>query len=236
MAISELTKLRLGRAMNDPTAATEAKNAADAVNTYVEGVTPGTVTASKVLIADASLTLDALTITTLNVPRWNAPTVTAEHAVGVIGTGAAPLTSRYNKNGTIITEIKIDLKGLASKNTANDVIGLAAGGVAYIGRNVVATNGIIHRIEMICVQVPAGGDTDVNVVANAAADLVYDAAGGTTYGVDGGVWTAGKTVENLTQGLTANHYFYLTTGAGATAATYTTGQFIIRLHGHPLLA
>jgi len=168
-------------------------------------------------------------------PNLVSAAASAEHAAGVIGTGVAPVTYRRTENGLIITEIKVDLKGLASKNTANDVIGLAAGGVAYIGRNVVAKNGIIFKIEMICVQLPATGDTDINVVANASAELEYDGAGGTTYGVDGGVWTAGKVVENLVQGLTANHYFYLTAGGGATAGTYTAGQFVIRLHGHPVL-
>lgn len=163
---------------------------------------------------------------------------TAEHGAGVIGTGVAPATYRRTVNGTIITETKIDLTGLASIGGAvtDDVIGLAAGGVAYIGRNVVATNGIIYAAELICLETPAGGDDDVNVVAAASAALAYDSAGGTTYGVNGGVAVAGQTVQNLVQGLTANHYFYLTEGAGDTAGTYTAGQFIFRTYGHALLA
>jgi len=232
MAISELTKKRLARAMNDPTAATEAVNAVNAANTYIEGVTPGTVTASKAVIVNSSSTVDTLTVSTLNVPRLNATTVTAEHGPGAVGTGATPVTSRRTENGTIITEIKIDIEGFASVATANDVIGKT--GHAYIGRNVVATNGIIYKIEMICVEVPATGDTDINIVANSSGTLAADGAGGEGYGVDAGTWTAGKTVQNLVQGLTADHYFYLTQG-GTTAGTYTTGMFIIRLYGHPLL-
>jgi hypothetical protein len=227
MAISELTKLRIRRAMNDPTAATEAVNAVNAANTYVEGVTAGTVTASKALIVDSSSALDTLTVASLP-----APAVAAEHGAGAVGTGVAPVTYRRTENGIIITEIKIDIKGFASVSTANDVIGKT--GAAYIGRYVTATNGIIFKIEMICVQVPATGDTDINVVANSSAVLAADGAGGEAYGVNAGTWTAGKVVENLVQGLTANHYFYLTQG-GTTAGTYTSGQFIIRLHGHPVL-
>ena len=160
----------------------------------------------------------------------------AEHAAGVIGTGVAPATYRYTLNGTIITEIKIDLQGLTSKNTANDVIGLAAGGIAYIGQNVVATNGGIYKMELVCLETPAGGDNDVNVVVNTSGTLEYDGAGGTTYGVNGGDAVAGQVVANLVQGLTANHYFYLTAGTGDTAAAYTAGQFIVRLYGHPVLA
>jgi len=182
-----------------------------------------------------TLTATNVTATALQVPTITVPAVAAEHGAGVIGTGAAPVTTRRAVNGEIITEFKVDLKGLASKNTANDVIGLAAGGVAYIGRYVTTAYGIVYKIEMACLQVPAGGDTDVNVVVNSSAELIYDVGGGTTYGIDGGVWTAGKVIQNLVQGLTAGHYFYLTTGAGSTAGTYTGGQFIIRFFGHPLL-
>lgn len=160
---------------------------------------------------------------------------TTEHGAGAIGTYAAPVTTRYTENGVIITDIKIDLTGLASVATANDVIGLAAGGAAYVGRNVVANNGIIYKMELICLETPAGGDNDVNVVAAASGALAYDGAGGTTYGINGGDAVAGQVVANLVQGLTANHYFYLTAGTGDTAAAYTAGQFIVRMYGHPAL-
>ncbi len=162
--------------------------------------------------------------------------VTAEHGAGAIGTGVAPATYRWTENGVIITQIKIDLEGLASVATANDVIGLSAGGVAYIGRNVVATNGVIYAIEMACVETPAGGDNDVNLVANSSGTLEYDGAGGTTYGINGGDAVAGQVISNTVQGLTANHYFYLTAGTGDTAAAYTAGQFIITMYGHPVLS
>jgi hypothetical protein len=192
-------------------------------------------------VAGEDLTVDQLTATTATattatVTTLNAPTVSAEHGAGVIGTAAAPVTSRRTVNGDIITEFKIDLTGLASKNTANDVIGLAAGGNAYIGRNVVATNGIIYKMELVCLETPAGGDNDINVVAAASGTLAYDGAGGTTYGVDGGDQVAGQVVVDEVQGLTADHYFYLTAGTGDTADTYTAGMFIVRWYGHALLA
>jgi hypothetical protein len=163
---------------------------------------------------------------------------TAEHAAGAVGTGVAPSTTRWQENGTIITETKIDLTGLASVATGDDVIGLAAGTpVAYIGKNDVAKNGIIFKAELICLETPAGAgaDTDINVVANASATLKVDDAGGTAYGVDGGAQAAGQVVEDLVQGLTANHYFYLTAGTGS-AGTYSAGQLIFRTYGHALLA
>ena len=195
----------------------------------------GTTVAGEDLTVD-QLTATTATVTTATVTTLTAPTVAAEHGAGVIGTAAAPVTSRRTENGTIITEFKVDLTGLASVATANDVIGLSAGGNAYIGRNVVATNGIIYKMELVCLETPAGGDNDVNVVAAASGTLAYDGAGGTAYGVDGGDAVAGQVVQDLVQGLTADHYFYLTAGTGDTAAAYTAGMFIVRWYGHAVLA
>jgi len=160
----------------------------------------------------------------------------AEHGAGSIGTAVAPATYRWIENGVIITRIKFDLTGLASVATANDVIGLAAGGAAFIGRNVVATNGIIFKAEFSCIETPAGGDNDVNVVTSSNAALAYDSAGGTTYISNSGDLLAGQTIENLVPALTANDYFYLTAGTGDTAATYTAGMYLLTLYGHALLA
>ena len=159
----------------------------------------------------------------------------AEHGAGAIGTGVAPTTYRWIEHGVIVTQTKIDLEGLASQATANDVIGLSAGGVAYIGRNVVATNGVIFKVELSCLETPTGGDNDVNVVANASATLAYDDAGGTTYLSNSGDLLAGQTIQNLVPALTANDYFYLTAGTGDTAAAYTAGQYVLTTYGHPVL-
>lgn len=164
-----------------------------------------------------------------------ATTADSEGAAGSVGTGAASVLSRREENGTIITELSFDVTGLASVATANDVIGLASGGVAYIGRNVVATNGIIYKAELICLETPVGGDDDINVVANVSAVLEYDGAGGTAYVINGGDAAIGQSVQNLVPALTADHYFYLTAGTGDTAAAYTAGQFILRTYGHAAL-
>ena len=166
-----------------------------------------------------------------------APTIAFEGGAGAVGTGVAPTTWRRTENGIIITETKIDLTGLNSVATQDDVIGLSAGTpVAYIGKNVVSTNGVIYKSELICLETPVGGDDDVNVVENTSAILVLGDAGGTAYGVDGGDAVAGQTVEDLVQGLHDTYYFYLTAGTGNVAGKYTAGQFIFRTYGHALLA
>lgn len=179
-----------------------------------------------VLMADGTVALDIITVTA----------EAAEHGAGAIGTAYPVQTRRWIEAGVIITQIKFDLTGLASVATANDVIGLAAGGAAYIGRNVVANNGIIFKTQFACLETPAGGDNDVNVVLNSNAALAYDGAGGTTYISNSGDLVAGQTVENLVPAITANDYFYLTAGTGDTAATYTAGMYVLTLWGHALLA
>lgn len=162
----------------------------------------------------------------------------AEHGAGAIGTSSfgAPKTYRWTDKGVIVTQIKFDLTGLASVATGDDVIGLAAGGAAYIGRNVVATNGVIFKAELSCLETPTTGDNDVNVVTSSNAALAYDSAGGTAYISNSGDLLAGQAIQNLVPALTANDYFYLTAGTGDTAGTYASGMYVLTLYGHALLA
>jgi len=204
---------------------------------YLASVTAGTGAASKALVLDSSSNLTYPNAGTLTIGNLATAIETAEHGAGAIGTAVAPKTYRWVQMGVIVTQIKFDLTGLASVATANDAIGLAAGGVAFIGRNVVATNGVIHKAELACLETPAGGDNDVNVVANSSAVIAYDGAAGTTY-VSGnsGDLLAGQTVQNLLPGLTEGHYYYLAAGTGDTAATYTAGQYVLTTWGHALVS
>ncbi len=164
--------------------------------------------------------------------------VAAEHGDGVIGTSdfGAPRTYRATQDGVIITQVKIDLTGLYEGDTINDVIGLAAGGIAQIGKNVVATVGLIFKAELSCIETPAGGDPDINVVENTTKTLVGNAAGGTDYvSGDSGDLAAGTTIQLLTPATTAGDWFYLTCGT-STGATYTAGQLIFTTWGHAVLS
>ena len=198
--------------------------------------TAGTGVASKATILDSNGDLTWPSTGTLTIGNLATAVESAEHGAGAIGTAATPATYRWVQNGVIVTQTKIDLTGLTSKDTANDVIGLAAGGAAYIGRNVVATNGVIFKVELSCIETPAGGDDDVNVVANSSATLAYNDAGGTTYLSNSGDLLAGQTIQNLVPAITANDYFYLTAGTGDTVAAYTAGMYVLTTYGHALLA
>lgn len=204
---------------------------------YNDIATLGTGAASKAVVLDAGEDYIWPDTGVLTIGVLATADEAAEHGAGAIGTGATPTTKRWiERGGIIVTQITFDLQGLASVATANDVIGLAAGGVAYIGRNVVATNGVIFKTTLSCLETPATGDNDVNVVANASAVLAYDDAGGTTYLSNSGDLLIGQTIELLTPGLTANDYYYITAGTGDTAGTYTAGQYVLTTYGHAALA
>ena len=165
------------------------------------------------------------------------------YGAGAIGTGdiGAPELRRFTENGVIVTQIKVDLTGLAAKGgAANDAIGLAAGGAAFIYRNVVADNGIIFKVELACIELPAEASgtltDDINLTWNTSGTIAYDAGVGTGSQLDAGAMVAGQVVEQLAPAITANHYLYLTEGSTeASDCVFNAGQYVITLYGHALL-
>ena len=171
------------------------------------------------------------------------PAVTAEHGAGAIGSGTqtAPQTRRWTENGVIVTQIKFDITGFGVLGTAADeVIGLVAGGAAYIGRNVVATNGIIFRAELSCIEVPGQGTAtitqDIDIATAASGTLEKDGDGTSARLINTAALVAGETVVNNAPAVTANHYYYVASAdTAATTGVYNAGQFILTTYGHPLL-
>lgn len=165
----------------------------------------------------------------------------AEHGAGAVGTSTlsgTPVTNRYTRDGVIITDIKVDITGLKCKgDLQGDCIALT--GAGYIGRYVVATNGIVFRIEMICLETPAGSATstlDIDLMAEDDDDVAYDGPVDDTVIAKAASWAAGQVAITNVPALTANDYLYLGEGdTAATTGTYTAGMFIIRLYGHPVL-
>jgi len=163
------------------------------------------------------------------------------YGVGAIGTGTigAPELYRFTENGVIVTQIKVDITGLTVKgDAANDVIGLAAGGAAYIYRNVVADNGILYRMEVACIELPtqttATITTDIDFAWNSSATLVYDDGAGTAE-MNMGTSVAGTVVVDNVLDLTANDYLYIVEAdTAATTGVYAGGQYLITLYGHAL--
>jgi len=180
-------------------------------------------------------------VTTVSITETKTSSViTATHGAGAIGTGTAPQTRRWIENGTIVTQIKVDLTGLACKgDAADDVIGLAAGGAAYLVKAEetpsLGGTGIITKMTVQCIELPTQGTatitTDIDMAWNASASLEYDGAAGTSE-LNMGTLEKGETFELLAPKVTANDYLYLTEGdAAATTGVYSGGLYIITLYG-----
>ena len=153
------------------------------------------------------------------------------------GIADAAINTSVNKiGGDIVTTILIDLHGgLASGGTANDAIGTDGGAAnAYIAELTSAVNGIPYKLEFICLEVPTGGDPDINLNCSATGTTAENAAltsgtelfnnGDLTLGLHNEA-DAGATLAALSK-----KYLYLTTG-DATEAAYTAGKIVIKIHG-----
>lgn len=197
-------------------------------------------------IGSSTFTSPTINSPTINTPTIVTPTITgaitsdvlqsATYGAGLVATGdfGAPKTYRRTENGIIITTIKFDLTGLAAKGTTEDAIGLAAGGIAYLYRNVVATNGVIFRATLSCIETPVGGATDIDIATNSSGTIEYDGAVSTAKLINGASLVIGKTLVNEVPAMTANHYLYIVEGTGS-AGAYTAGQFILTMYGHASL-
>lgn len=171
----------------------------------------------------------------------NATAATGESGAGAVGTGAVISISRREENRTIITETKFDITGLYVLGTAaNEVIGLEAGGIAFIGQNDESLNGIIYRAELACLVAPTGSatiTTDIDIATAVSAILEEGGDGTAARLINAGTSVVGTIVVNNTPTVTADHYFYIV-GADtvATTGTYTAGQYILRTYGHAVLS
>ena len=134
------------------------------------------------------------------------------------GTGITTGTGTLYKNsvvtlGNIIeTTIVIDITGLSS-NVANDIKG------GY----------------MLCVELPAGGSTDIDVysatVATGTEDALITDLTETALLAHGGAWAA-TAFQGFTVVPPADGYLYLTNGGSTSDNAYTAGKFVIKLYGY----
>lgn len=132
--------------------------------------------------------------------------------------------------GISMVRILIDLRGLNSGGTANDIIGVNGASNCYIAQLPAQMTVLGGR--MTCLETPAGGDTDIDLYSATESTGAEDAAvtGLTeTLLINAGAQTAG-TVTFLSANPSANTYLYLA-GQGTANATYTAGRFLIEIFG-----
>lgn len=132
------------------------------------------------------------------------------------------------------TTIVIDIDGLDSSTTLNDIIGGTGLASCHLGQITAAANGTIFAGQVECIEAPTGGDADIDlysaVESTGTENALITALTETALLAAGSTWTAGE-VHTLTAYPAANEYLYLTVGAGGTAATYTAGILKIELWG-----
>jgi hypothetical protein len=181
-------------------------------------------------LAQRNLQEDAVDLTATRVP-----TARAANAAGVGITGTADnYNTAVTKMGSIIkTEILIEIDGLNSGGTINDIIGADGAGVAHLGQITAAVNGTIYAGKIECLETPTGGNPDIDLwyadEATGVEDTLITALTNEIQCINHGAWTAAE-MDVLTAFPAANKYLYLATGA-ATDATYTAGILLITLYG-----
>lgn len=163
-------------------------------------------------------------------------TTTMDPGAGITaGVGTVFKTSIVRHGDIIKTTIIIDLTGLASTTTADDIIGTA--GVSHIGQITAALNGTLFYGQVICLETPAGGDLDIDFWSATEGTGAYDALVTALTEViiraNGGNWAAGvATPIAFTNLPAADKYMYMAVGsAGGAPGTYTAGQFLIEMYG-----
>jgi hypothetical protein len=148
------------------------------------------------------------------------------------GTGTVYETSVARNNGIVTTSIMIDLTGLNSGGTAGDIIGTNGAGVAYIAQITTADNGTVFGVKLTCYELPAGGDTDIDLYSATEGTGVEDVAISTlteTQIINSGTLALGTTAFGTE--IAANQYLYLV-GQGTSNATYTAGRLLIEIFGY----
>jgi hypothetical protein len=159
--------------------------------------------------------------------------LTTGAAAGAIGTGGFVTTAVAREGGIIRTSILVDLTGLESSATNGDIIGVGVE-PAFLGRITDEQNGVIIGGTMECLEVPAGGVTDIDLFVASEATGAFDTDISTlTEAVvvtSGGAWTLGEVLGTAPDAVIHRSYLYLCAGA-TTAGTYTAGRILITLYG-----
>jgi len=163
-----------------------------------------------------------------------------EGGAGIVGIAEAYRTGVMQfGDGLIKTEIYIDVTGLTSAATDDDIIGDEGTGAAHLGQITAARNGTIYKGQMSCMETPLTGDDDIALWSATAAtgveDTLITALAGDAELVqsqgDSTPWVAGDEIA-LAALPAADTYLYLVVDGTGTAGTYTAGKFMIELWGY----
>lgn len=171
----------------------------------------------------------------------NEDTLVSSTAVMTKGAGVSAMetykTGVFRAGDLIHTRILVDLTGLVGSASDLDIIGNTGGAAsAHLGQITDALNGTLIGGLITCLEVPAGGATDVDFYSANESTGAQDAAIGTLVETalvtSGGAWTSGAS-KGMTSLPPANDYLYAVNGA-ASGGTFSAGKFLIELFGTPV--
>lgn len=172
---------------------------------------------------------------TVNSEIGSIATLPTEAGTGITtGTGTVYASSITEQGGIVTTQIMIDVTGLRSTGVG-DIIGVDGTAlVCHIGQITAARNGTILGGSVTCLEVPAGGEPDIDVYSATEGTGVEDGAVGDlteTQLVNTGDHTLGL-VSTFTAVPAADEYLYLVAQGTGSDADYTAGKLLIELKGY----
>ena len=139
----------------------------------------------------------------------------------------------------IHTQIFVDLTGLTSAATDNDIIGDEGTGEAWFAKITDALNGVIYKGKISCFETPTTGepslavwaaDNSVGVEDTLITALTNDNELEESQG-DGTDWANGDEID-MDDGLpTDGQYLYLVVDTAGDAGTYDAGQLLFEFWG-----
>ena len=189
---------------------------------------------------DGQTTNSGIFSSTVDIAGATALATTARLSAGTgisAGSGTLYKVSVHTRGNIIYTDILIDLTGLNSGNEANDIIGKADGAAnCHIGQITAAVNGTIFGGMVKCLEVPAGGGTDIDLwyadEATGVEDTDVTDLSNQVQVTNGGAQAIGDEDAFLdTVFPAADKYLYLAS-AGTTNDTYTAGRLLISMWGY----
>ena len=143
---------------------------------------------------------------------------------------------QHREGYKIITEIAVDLGAsqstVKSGGTDRDVIGVVAGGAAYLTQMTEAKYGVITEVRAVVLETPASL-ADIDIEHGVDGDGAQDGTdGGTSTSLITGLSVAGEdTSVTIDDNSASDKYLYICNGANDTADDFTAGKLLIYLYG-----
>jgi len=161
------------------------------------------------------------------------------------GTIAAPVTRIATVAGDIVTTVQVNLENLSGSSTIGLCIGNAEAALdgvspAFLYKHSNAVNGVLYKIDVSCLELPAGGPANKDFDIEGATTGLFEHGDNpdddqfTAYEMGGNI-AMHQTITKETVESSDNAFMYLTAGAAgsATAAQFSAGKLVIRFYGHP---